>query len=518
MKITRYSWSLLASVGLSVSTQAFSLIGIADPSQVFAIGYFANGVGIRSYDQQGDLGGPRNLGSEFRWSSPIITYGFDATFLDYFGTNGVIAVEKAIKVLNDLPAASKMTPGLTEFPLRTAGANFAAQRLHLFDLKSFTLSILLEQMGLAAPERWVWCLKDREGPPPERYLIINRNFDPVTQTYSPFINGTRYSFVIGTYTTPAGQFWDARKVALDAAEPNITVASLHGIQGGELGIDDRVARQMRYTFGNIEGQAAIGSWGLYFSGLTRDDAGGIRHLIQPRNRNYESAPLGSTGRSGLTVSSVTPGTSGGGTGGGNSPFRLVDDLPVVAVVPTATAGGTPAVTAAPAIQIEAVRSGVDKIGFIRVDLDPLTRRINQPIAVQYQETIVTNGTSISQQVERILVQPDILFSAADIGQTLAIPFVYRRTLNLTQPARTAVDVINNPNNTLGYPGNISGTVDITFSTIGPHYIDNQVGDNQANSSYGFLWGSFDGTTNRPIVYPVGQVDLKQLEQAALKEK
>ena len=47
-----------------------------------------------------------NLGEEYRWNSPIITYNFDESFLNYFGSNGVVAVEKGIDILNSIPAAS----------------------------------------------------------------------------------------------------------------------------------------------------------------------------------------------------------------------------------------------------------------------------------------------------------------------------------------------------------------------------------------------------------------------------
>ena len=81
--------------------------------------------------------------------------------------------------------------------------------------------------------------------------------------------------------------------------------------------------------------------------------------------------------------------------------------------------------------------------------------------MQYSEKVSTNGVSFTQRVERIIIQPDIVFSAADLGATQAVPFVYNRSVNFTQPARTAADVINNPNNALAYPGNISGNVDVT---------------------------------------------------------
>ena len=38
-------------------------------------------------------GGPKDFGEGSRLTTPILTYGFDATFLEYFGSQGVAAVD-----------------------------------------------------------------------------------------------------------------------------------------------------------------------------------------------------------------------------------------------------------------------------------------------------------------------------------------------------------------------------------------------------------------------------------------
>ena len=50
-----------------------------------------------------DIGGPMNIDEGYRWNAPVVTYGFDASFLEYFGSNGVAAVESAMELLNNLP-------------------------------------------------------------------------------------------------------------------------------------------------------------------------------------------------------------------------------------------------------------------------------------------------------------------------------------------------------------------------------------------------------------------------------
>src|SRR5215831_12723 len=89
----------------------FALLGPQSPNepwQVTQIGYFLGG----------DIGGPRNLGEEYRRNTPVMYYTYDANFLDYFGSNGVVAVDSAIAILNGVTNVSKLTPNLTEYPLQ----------------------------------------------------------------------------------------------------------------------------------------------------------------------------------------------------------------------------------------------------------------------------------------------------------------------------------------------------------------------------------------------------------------
>jgi carbohydrate-binding DOMON domain-containing protein len=64
----------------------------------------------KGYRQPGDVGGPMNIGEGYRWNIPTLTYGFSRSFIDYFGSNGVAAIESAITILNSLPPASSLDP------------------------------------------------------------------------------------------------------------------------------------------------------------------------------------------------------------------------------------------------------------------------------------------------------------------------------------------------------------------------------------------------------------------------
>ncbi len=97
------------------------------------------------YRLPGDMGGPVSPLALYRWNLPTVTYGFDPSFLDYFGEEGVRAVEGAFAILNALPPMSEIDPNL--YPANSKMVNFEAQALGYLDLKSYTLSLLLHQLG-----------------------------------------------------------------------------------------------------------------------------------------------------------------------------------------------------------------------------------------------------------------------------------------------------------------------------------------------------------------------------------
>src|SRR6516162_10166420 len=82
-------------------------------------------------------GGPMDLGAGYRWNVPVVTYAFDLAFLDYFGSNGIAAVESAIGILNSLPPASQLNA--SNYPAGVTQTNVAAQAAAALDLKSATL-------------------------------------------------------------------------------------------------------------------------------------------------------------------------------------------------------------------------------------------------------------------------------------------------------------------------------------------------------------------------------------------
>jgi len=62
--------------------------------------------------------GPKNLGEEYRRNTPVVYYSFDANFLDFFGSNGVAAIDSAVAIINSLTNVSQYSEDLAEFPTR----------------------------------------------------------------------------------------------------------------------------------------------------------------------------------------------------------------------------------------------------------------------------------------------------------------------------------------------------------------------------------------------------------------
>jgi len=255
----QFFWLMMLTLSVERAA-AFTFLG---PFETYQVPVIAHNI-------DGDLGGPHNLGEEYRRNTPVLYYTFDQNFIDYFGSNGVAAVEEAFAIMNSLTNVDHYSDGLFEWPMEALSYNFKAQALNLFDLKSVALGALLEQMGLGEPERFTWTLHDRDvgpgGCPADvSYFVIKRNFEPAFTALdvlqpSSYVNGTFYSYFIFEICTGPNPLADALEFPVD---PSATTFS--AVAGLTLPI------------------------GGYYTGLTRDDVGGIRYLYRTNNMNFESA-------------------------------------------------------------------------------------------------------------------------------------------------------------------------------------------------------------------------------------
>jgi hypothetical protein len=277
-----FLWIGCLALGLP-SARAFSLLGPeangGDAWQITANGFdpLVNG-GAPPFLLDSLSAGPKNLGQGYRRTTPVIYYTFDSSFGSYFGSNGEFAVQQAFDILNGLTNVDRYSSGLTEFPLNSQSENYQANALGLVDLKSTTLSLLMEQLGLADAVRYTWLLHDRltiagctiPCPACMQYLVAMRNFDifptPLDQSqYSAYVNNELYTYFIDEICAApvAPPNADALELPADPLQKNYPVAS-----------------------GNGEGSLLPG---FFYSGLTRDDVAGLRWLYSTNNFDSSSS-------------------------------------------------------------------------------------------------------------------------------------------------------------------------------------------------------------------------------------
>jgi hypothetical protein len=505
-------WSLGLCLLMTAVRQAdaFALLGpfkggnVGDPWQTGGYDGRPQGLG---YSLIGDIGGPMTPLEGYRWNVPVLTYAFDSTFLRYFGTNGVNAIEEVMAILNALPPASEISADLSEFPLDTKGMNFTAASVGLLDLKSRALSALLEQLGLASPERFVWSLRHRlvrqvGGTTITNYSVIKLNYDPITLQESSYVNGVLYNYRIFDALGPMGAEW-ASAVEWYQLDPLFQPYS--SVAGGSGNPDFELGSSPDDTSGTISGLGA----GEFFRGLTRDDVGGLRFLLSTNNFSVESL-----------LPTITRGSQVVGTGG--SPW-----------------GGFPGVTNAagsnlpPSTNIvvgtnivrTALRAGINKITFQRVNLDSLLGNTFTPIVHRYTDTYLnpTNGRVVKQRVERIIDAPDIIFAVRDLGfaANSVFPFLFDRTSTANWVDNSALNTAVVGPVSLGGPGVITPSRIMVFTDLVPAFVNTFSGGTDFDQIAASVWGSFDGTDAPPVVYPafphplLPNLSLEYLQNVAL---
>jgi hypothetical protein len=667
-----------------------------------AMGFALNGPFNEAYQQGGtlgngglanalsigwgfDIGAPKNIGEEYRWNTPVLYYSFDQSFLDYFGSNGVRAVEQAFTIMNNLTNVDSYSRDLSEFPLESSRVNFEAQALHVLDMKSETLHILMEQLGLAEPDRWTWVLRNRALPPGAAcpafvYSVIKRNFDPITWEPSSYVNGALYSYNIFEYCAVPINRADAVEFLVDPLAIPFSAVASHGL---DTAFDDAIETDLGFP-----------RYGFFYTGLTRDDVGGLRYLYTTNNMNVESVPASSQelitnttptllfGTNlallaaqaltndaatlgalfpGLVITSSTnfftnvfttnitatfvpasPWTPVGGftlafttnvtvsiqtlfthtfanaftlqyingqpaavplndlfsftnlslafiqnstvlltnppwlpvgtfilatntstraivnrgvtgeffilptnacevailgvqltnvvsitnvlldvtnnallTGSNtftlNQPLEFIQSIVtrltnhVLVVFPINCVGGT-----------VALRQGIERISFVRHDFDSLLGQFFDPITNNYTINSVTNNRVVPERFRRVVTQPDILFSAADI---VSAPFSFPIIVNTYVRPLFAPPYVDETHALPGLagPGTIQPQMQITFQKVGPIF-ENQGPAflSQTTGFFDFVLGSFDGTTNAPIVFPQGSSIMALINQVLMR--
>ena len=590
------------------SVFGFSLAGPigngGDLWQVQAIGY-----GLVPANFVADVVAPKNLGEQYRWNTRNVYYAFDTSFLTYFGTNGAAQIDAAFAILNSLSNVDSYTPGLSEWPLTSSRINLTAASVDMFDLKSYMLVEMMEQLGLAEPDRYSLTLHNRVIPagalcPNYEYIITERNFDPVSQNYSTYVNGVLYTYNI-VEECPFNPNPEAPELATALRIPVDPVQQ-------EDGAFSAVAAGQFGGLQNPNGDDPT-LLGRYYLGLTRDDIGGFRYLLSSNTIATESIEPESLlqvppAQPSLVVTSnlsvlqaaaltnnqaalqalfptlqITSATNLGYSFVLSTNFVLVTNPPP----PTSPAGTPPTIVLEPVVVTNllptfaytygnvvtnfsftnggvlttnlpgeyllvpanqcgftilsnaltsvvtttntnlvvtvftnhalivnifscvanavALREGMEKMNFFRVDYDDLVGTNWGPVTNTYTLTAITNNRPVTQTLSRTVTVPDILFSARDLagangGQSLPLTVAYVRTI----PNFNQTTVLPNLAGACIFQPQIQITLNKSgpiFEAESPSFLAPLGGPGNTNVS-DFQWASFDGTTNAPVPYPV----------------
>ena len=456
LRTVKILFGLLLACLAAAPAFAFSLLGPKEVWQTSDMDYPGN-----FFQGWNELGGSSSkmITHEFRQDTPIITYAYDAAFLDYFGLDAVRSIDSAFAMMNSLPPVSRMSKNLTEF--LTVGnfrVNQRAQELNILDMKSVTLSLLIEHMGLAG-ETHVFDLLHRYADTPTAcyfdYTVFINNYDPITYNPSRYVNGTMYTYQIQDTCPGTPNLGSAVEQQVDkTAFPFTTVASAQSFIPG-----------------------------VYTIGFSRDDAGGLRYLYRRDHFNNESLADGS-----YPILDVATAARSGWS------------------VPGFWATNSAAVTNAVGTNFMALRGGIEKVTFVKTHFEGWQGTNYVPLTNTFLLPIRTNATVNMQKIQRVINQPDILITAAQYEPNWFGPW------HVDVDVNRSVAFVGDP----AGPGIIDPQMVITFEELGPYYVNSGLGDtyyynlNEQNSILGMLWGSYNGSTNEPIAFPNG-TSIRELE-------
>jgi hypothetical protein len=112
-----------------------------------------------------------------------------------------------------------------------------------------------------------------------------------------------------------------------------------------------------------------------------------------------------------------------------------------------------------------------------------------------------------------MIVPDIIFSAQDLPIVPPGNFPPTISRSIAFINNSALNAGGSGTGATAGPGNISPSLVITFNKVGPFFFNQTPTSlDQATGLFGFVWGSYDGRTNDPVVYPAGLTiqDLQQI--------
>jgi len=523
------------------SARAFVMIGPMDVAEVSSGGI--------DFNYTDDLGGPKDLKTFFRWNTPMLTYAFDASFMQYFGLEGREAVKEAFTIVNDFfendDYSGVSALDYTEHGFRsnynTTWENRTAKEAGIIDLKSLVLGMVVNQLGLGNPHRYAFGARAITTNAAGTQLNFNvrlRNFDPITFKPTSVINGVTYSYRLIHDAPPSAGFTVAPTFA-DMEE--FTTDTSGNAWTSVAGIVDAF-------YGNTAiywtDQPTLFGFGMFYSGkyamggqykprhaLTYDDAGGLHYLYRKGNIVYENLdpnvaliiPANFLPTYAIPVfpnGSPRQYPDPSGTTGAFIPRRnsgIIPGLPITSSLPA---------QAPPALVDVALRGGMDKIQFIEQPFDSfLGITFTATNHIWTDRFVSTNGQNVAglnnttpgasayigiptlawfeQTVGRGIFQPDIIFVADELGVSPdGVPIAFNRT--------DSTAWIDNYTNNLGPvqvlttnvgPGLIVGPMQYTFTKLGEGFEVIWSGEASVvgNTDSYSLWGHIKGPGPNDVV-------------------
>ena len=309
---------IIALVALVLPANAFVLMGPSDPTATVneQTIIWPGSSGVTSANVNDTLyGTPKDKHRFFRLNTPYLTYGFHESFVQYFGAEGVVAIDDAMRVINDffIPEDGSYK-GMSELDLIKHGfsGNFAtwwrnqsAANENLIDLKSLTLGMVVNRLGLGNPHRYAFTAYGVDtSTTATTFQAIFRtklnNYDPLTYEQTDRINDIQYSYRL-IHDQPAGTQVSVASVTamnMDMEEftssiEDHTYSSVSAIQDAFYGTTDIVWTQPPSKFGfgiYYDGLNAMGGMYQPRHALTFDDAGGLKYLYNKDNVVMEYNP------------------------------------------------------------------------------------------------------------------------------------------------------------------------------------------------------------------------------------
>ena len=303
--------TIIMTLAITASTHAFVLVGPVDPAeQTLSFG----GTPVTSANISDELGAPKQLDEFYRWNCPDLTYGFDQSFVQFFGQEGINAVDDAMRAINDffLPEDGSYA-GVSSLNLakhgfgrnfNTAWLNATAANENLIDLKSLTLGMMVNYLGLGNPYRYAFTATNSLVPNTNAsgaiFSVVLKNYDPITYSKSDTINGVKYSYrlihdqapgSIANAATVGGMTLDMEEFTSDSSGNAYSAVS--AIVDAFYGNTDLVWTDVPslFNFGvYYSGMNAMGGMYQPRHALTHDDAGGLKYLYSTNTIAMEFSP------------------------------------------------------------------------------------------------------------------------------------------------------------------------------------------------------------------------------------